>query len=44
MAVDAEDATAYLVVTLAVGGAAGTGVLGNIPAVGDALNAILGPA
>ncbi|MCY3737147.1 MAG: hypothetical protein OXG13_12130 [Gemmatimonadaceae bacterium] len=42
LAVDAEDATAYLVVTLAVGGAAGTGVLSNIPAVGDALNAILG--
>ncbi len=42
LAVDAEDATAYLVVTLAVGGAAGTGVLNNIPAVGDALNAILG--
>ena len=42
MAVDAEDATAYLVVTLAVGGAAGTGVLTNIPAVGDHLNAILG--
>ena len=42
MAVDAEDATAYLVVTLAVGGAAGTGVLSNIPAVGDALNGILG--
>ena len=42
MAVDAEDATAYLVVTLAVGGAAGTGVLNNIPAVGDPLNAILG--
>ena len=42
LAVDAEDATAYLVVTLAVGGAAGSVVLSNIPAVGDALNAILG--
>ena len=41
MAVDAEDATAYLVVTLAVGGAAGMSVLSNIPAVGDHLNAIL---
>ena len=41
MAVDAEDATAYLVVTLAVGGAAGMSVLNNIPAVGDSLDAIL---
>lgn len=41
MAVDAEDATAYLVVTLAVGGAAGMSVLSNIPAVGDYLDAIL---
>lgn len=41
MGVDAEDATAYLVVTLAVGGAAGTGVLNHIPAVGESLNAIL---
>ena len=41
MAVDAEDATAYLVVTLAVGGAAGMSVLSNIPAVGDSLDAIL---
>ena len=41
MAVDAEDATAYLVVTLAVGGAAGMSVLSNIPAVGDHLDAIL---
>ena len=41
MAVDAVDATAYLVVTLAVGGAAGMSVLSNIPAVGDSLDAIL---
>lgn len=42
MGVEAEDATAYIVVTLGVGGAAGMSVLSNIPAVGDALNAILG--
>ena len=41
MGVDAEDATAYTVVTLGVGGAAGMSVLSNIPAVGDSLDAIL---
>ena len=41
MGVDAEDATAYLVVTLAVGGAAGMSVLAHIPAIGESLDAIL---
>ena len=41
MAIDAEDATAYLVVTLAVGGAAATDVLSHIHAVGGHLDAIL---
>ena len=44
MAIDAEDATAYLVVTLAVGGAAATDVLSHIHAVGAHLDAILDQA
>ncbi len=40
MAVDAEDATAYLVVTLAVGGATSMDVLSSIPAIGESLDAI----
>ncbi|MDE2848636.1 MAG: hypothetical protein OXO51_18175 [Gemmatimonadota bacterium] len=44
MGVDAEDATDYLVVTIAVGAAAGADVLSGIPAVGASLDAILDPA
>ena len=40
MAVDAEDATAYLVVTIAVGGATGMDVLGHIPGIGGHLDMI----
>ena len=40
--IDAEDATAYLVVVVAVGAAAGSDVLNNIPAVGMYLDGILG--
>ena len=43
VAIDAEDATAYLVVAIAVGAAAGADVLGNIPAVGESLDAIVDP-
>ena len=43
VAVDAEDATAYLVVALAVGAAAGADVLSNIPAIGESLDAIVDP-
>ena len=43
MAVDAEDATGYLAVTIAVGAAAGMDVLSNIPGIGAALDAILDP-
>ena len=43
VAVDAEDATAYLVVAIAVGAAAGADVLSNIPAVGESLDAIVDP-
>ena len=43
VAIDAEDATAYLVVALAVGAAAGADVLSNIPAVGEKLDAIIDP-
>ena len=42
LAIDAEDATAYLVVVLAVGAAAGSDVLNAIPAVGMYLDGILG--
>ena len=41
VAIDAEDATAYLVVVLAVGAAAGSDVLNAIPAVGMYLDGIL---
>ncbi len=43
VAIDAEDATAYLVVAIAVGAAAGADVLSNIPAVGEHLDAIVDP-
>ena len=43
ISVDAEDATGYLAVTIAVGAAAGMDVLGNIPAIGGHLDAILDP-
>ena len=42
MAVDAEDATAVLVVALAAGAAHGSGALDAIPAIGMQLNGILG--
>ena len=42
--VDAEAATDYLVVTIAVGAAAGADVLSNIPGIGATLDAILDPA
>ncbi len=41
MALDAEDATAYLVLALAVGAAASTDVLSNIQQVGGHLDAIV---
>ena len=41
MALDAEDATAYLVLALAVGAAASTDVLSNIQQVGAHLDAIV---
>ena len=41
MAVDAEDATGFLAVVIAVGAAAGANVLGNIPMIGGYLDAIL---
>ncbi len=44
MEVDAEDATDYLVVTIAVGAAAGADVLSGIPAIGMSLDAMLDPA
>ena len=40
-AINAEDATAFLVVVLAVGAAAGADVLSNIPAIGAYLDGIL---
>ncbi len=43
MAVDAEDATAYLVVALAVGAAAGVDVLSHIQVIGEHLDAIVDP-
>ena len=42
-AIDAEDATDFLVVTIAVGAAAGADVLSNIPGIGAYLDAILDP-
>ena len=44
MGVDAEDATAYLAVAVGVGLAAQSDALSNLPAVGPALDAILGQA
>ena len=41
MAIAAADATAYLVMTLAVGAAAGADVLSVIPAIGASLDAIV---
>ena len=41
VAIDAEDATSFLVVVVAVGAAAGADVLGAIPAVGAYLDGIL---
>ena len=41
VALNAEDATGYLVVVLALGAAAGADVLSNIPAVGAYLDGIL---
>ncbi len=43
VAVDAEDATAFLVVAIAVGAAAGADVLSNIPGIGAQLDAIVDP-
>ncbi len=43
LAVDAEDATSYLVIAFAVGAAAGADVLSNIPAAGEKLDAIVDP-
>ena len=43
VAVDAEDSTAYLVVAIAVGAAAGADVLSNIPGIGESLDAIVDP-
>ncbi len=44
MALDAEDATSFLVVAIAVGAAAGADVLSNIPGVvGESLDAIVDP-
>ena len=42
MAIDAEDATNFLVLTIAVGGAAAADALNNIHMVGGYLDAILG--
>ncbi len=42
VAIDAEDATAYLVVAVAVGAAADSDVLNTIPAIGMYLDGILG--
>lgn len=41
VAIDAEDSTAYLVLALAVGGAAGADVLSHIPGIGEKLDAIV---
>ena len=41
LAIDAEDATAYLVVALAVGAAASADVLGHIQVIGAPLDAIV---
>ena len=44
LAIDPEDATAYLVLTLAVGAASGADVLGHIPQIGAPLDAIVDQA
>lgn len=44
MGVDAEDPTTYLAVAIGVGLAGGSDVLGNIPAIGGALDGILDQA
>jgi hypothetical protein len=44
MGIDAENATDFLVVTIAVGAAAGADVLSNIPQIGMYLDAMLDPA
>ncbi len=41
VALNAEDATSFLVVVLAIGAAAGADVLSNIPAIGTYLDGIL---
>ena len=41
-AMSGEDASSLLVVAIAVGAAAGSGVLNNIPAIGGYLNSIVG--
>ena len=41
VAIDAEDATGYLVLAIAVGGAGMANVLGNIPGIGEQLDAIV---
>ena len=43
LAVDADDATGFLVVAVAVGVASSANVLGNIPAIGGHLDAIIDP-
>ncbi len=42
IAVDAEDSNAYLIVTIAVGAAAGADALGSIPAIGAQLDGAMG--
>jgi len=41
LGLDAEDATAYLVLAIAVGAASGADVLGHIPEIGSYLDAIV---
>ena len=43
LAVDAEDATGFLAVAIAVGAASSASVLGHIPAIGGHLDAIMAP-
>ena len=42
IAVDAEDSNAYLIVTIAVGAAAGADALSSIPAIGAQLDGVMG--
>ncbi len=44
VAIDAEDSTAFLVLALAVGGAAGADALSNIPEIGGRLDLIVDKA